>query len=243
VSFSFFQAAPLRRSRNTKQGAQLPVTPSQVVGDGSGENAVRFAESAGFLADLAHLVRENKLRNGMGGKLVGAGGLLAVLAGAAELADQNDDPLAEKIARAVGVTGGNLGGGLAGAMAGTAVGGPIGGVIGGVLGATGGGAAGKGIMSGLYGLVTNEDPQDKELSRMARQERLQQQLKLEAMKNAIPIQQELMRLKQADDFERLKMQLAVNKDYNFANTMNTAALNAQQDAATQQALMTQYLYS
>ena len=242
MSSNFFQAERARRLANTQQDAQLPVTPTEIVRDGSGANAGRFAESAGFLADLAHLVRENKLRNGMGVKLAGAGGLLAVLAGAAELVDQND-PLTKNIAEALGVTGGNLGGGLAGAMAGTAVGGPIGGVIGGVLGATGGGAAGKGIMSGLYGLVTNEDPQDKELSRMARQERLQQQLKLEAMKNAIPIQQELMRLKQADDFERLKMQAAVNKDYNFANTMNTAALNAQQDAATQQALMTQYLFS
>lgn len=195
-----------------------------------------MAKNPEFVKRLADIVSQNKF------KLAGAGGLLALLAGAAELADQND-PLTKNIAEALGVTGGNIGGGLAGAAAGTAMGGPIGGVIGGVLGATGGGAAGKGIMGGLYGLVTNEDPQDKELNRLARQERLQQQLKLEAMKNAIPVQQELMRLKQADDFERMKMQLAVNQQYNFSNTMNTAALNAQQDAATQQALMTQYLYS
>lgn len=240
MSSNFFQAERARRLANTQQGAQLPVTPTEIVRDGAGANAGRFADSAGFVAQLADLVRGNKF------KLAGAGGLLAALAGAAELADQND-PLTKNIAEALGVTGGNIAGGLAGAAAGAALGGgiasPITGLIGGILGATGGGAAGKGIMSGLYGLVTNEDPQDKELSRMARQERLQQQLKLEAMKNAIPIQQELMRLKQADDFERLKMQAAVNKDYNFANTMNTAALNAQQDAATQQALMTQYLYS
>lgn len=239
MSSSFFQAERARRLANTQQGTQLPVTPTEIVRDGSGANAGRFADSAGFVAQLADLVRGNKF------KLAGAGGLLAALAGAAELADQ-DDPLTKNIAEALGVTGGNLAGGLGGAAMGAAIGGPaapITGLIGGILGATGGGAAGKGIMSGLYGLVTNEDPQDKELSRMARQERLQQQLKLEAMKNAIPVQQELMRLKQADDFERLKMQAAVNKDYNFANTMNTAALNAQQDAATQQALMTQYLFS
>lgn len=221
---------------NAQPDAPRVVTPTEVVTDNSGANARRFAGGAEALAGLADVLRKNKF------KLAGAGGLLALLSGAAELADQND-PLTKNIAEALGVTGGNLGGGLAGAMAGTVMGGPIGGVIGGVLGATGGGAAGKGIMSGLYGLVTNEDPADAELRRQARQTRLQQQLQVEGMQKSLPIQEQLMRMKQADDFERLKMQLAVNKDYNFANTMNTAALNAQQDAATQQALMTQYLFS
>lgn len=233
-SFNDYTEQVLARRGNPGQLVAPPNNPPPTPPNGPAPG--RFADGAGFVAQLADLVRGNKF------KLAGAGGLLALLAGAAELTDQND-PVTKNLAEGGGIVAGNAGGGLLGAMAGTAIGGPIGGLIGGVLGATGGGAAGKGIMSGLYGLVTNEDPQDKELRRMAKQERLQQQLKLEAMKNAIPIQQELMRLKQANDFERLKMQAAVNKDYNFANTMNTAALNAQQDAATQQALMTQYLYS
>ncbi len=209
--------------------SQIPLSPVEVVGDSK-------AGSPQFVAQLAELVRGNKF------KLAGAGGLLAVLAGASELADQ-DDPLTKNIAEALAVTGGNLAGGLGGAAAGTAMGGPIGGVIGGILGATGGGAAGKGVMSGLYGLVTNEDPADAELRRLAKQARLEMALKKEGMQQMMPIQAELLKIKQADDFERLKMQLAVNKDYNFANTMNTAALNAQQDASMQQALMSQYLYS
>jgi hypothetical protein len=177
-----------------------------------------------------------------GGKLAGAGGLLAVLAGAAELADQ-DDPLSKNIAEALGLTGGNLAGGAAGAAAGMFLGGPVGAVIGGTLGATGGGAAGKGVMSGLYNLVTGEDPDDRKLELLAKQRRLEMALENEALQGQIPLMAEIAKLKQADDFERLKMQAAVNRDYNFANTMNTAALNAQQNAQVQQALLTQALFS
>ena len=72
---------------------------------------------------------------------------------------------------------------------------------------------------------------------------MQAELENEKLKSQLPIMAEVAKLKQADDFERLKMQAAVNRDYNFANTMNTAALNAQQNAQVQQALLTQALFS
>lgn len=230
-----------QRRRQTQRDQAIPVSPVEVVIDAASSAPAlgkggRAAGSSQFIEGLNNVVKNNKF------KLAGAGGLLALLAGAAELADQ-DDPLSKNIAEALGVTGGNLGGGLAGAAAGTFMGGPIGGVVGGILGATGGGAAGKGIMSGLYGLVTNEDPQDAELRRMARQARMEAELENEKLKSQLPIMAEIAKLKQADDFERLKMQAAVNRDYNFANTMNTAALNAQQNAQVQQALLTQALFS
>ena len=225
----------MQRRRQARPDSAVPLSPVEVVQAAAAGAPPRAAGSDNFLAGLNNVVKGNKF------KLAGAGGLLALLSGAAELADQ-DDPLTKNIAEALGVTGGNLGGGLAGAAAGTAIGGPVGGLIGGVLGATGAGAAGKGIMGGLYGLVTNEDPQDTELRRQARQARMQTDLENEKLKSQLPIMAEIAKLKQADDFERLKMQAAVNRDYNFANTMNTAALNAQQGAQVQQALLTQALF-
>jgi hypothetical protein len=230
-----------QRRRQAQQDAMIPLSPTELVTEAA-ERAKppgkggRFSGSQAFLDGLADKVRGNKF------KLAGAGGLLAVLAGAAELADQGD-PLSKNIAEALGLTGGNLAGGMAGAAAGTAMGGPVGGVIGGILGATGGGAAGKGAMTGLYNLVTGEDPDDRKLELLAKQRRLEMALENEALQGQIPLMAEIAKLKQADDFERLKMQAAVNRDYNFANTMNTAALNAQQNAQVQQALLTQALFS
>ncbi len=230
-----------RRVRQSQQGEGTPLSPVEIVIDAASASPPlgrggRVAGSNQFVQGLQEVVKNNKF------KLAGAGGLLAVLAGAAELADQ-DDPLSRNIAEALGLTGGNLAGGLAGAAAGTAMGGPVGGVIGGILGATGVGAAGKGVMGGLYNLVTDKDPQDRELKRLEKQRRLEMALENEALQGQIPLMAEIAKLKQADDFERLKMQAAVNRDYNFANTMNTAALNAQQNAQVQQALLTQALFS
>lgn len=230
-----------QRRRQAQQDAMIPLSPTELVTEAA-ERAKppgkggRVAGSNQFVRGLENVIKNNKF------KLAGAGGLLAVLAGAAELADQ-DDPLSKNIAEALGLTGGNLAGGAAGAAAGMFLGGPVGAVIGGTLGATGGGAAGKGVMSGLYNLVTDEDPQDRELNRLAKQRRLEMALENEALQGQIPLMAEIAKLKQADDFERLKMQAAVNRDYNFANTMNTAALNAQQNAQVQQALLTQALFS
>lgn len=198
---------------------------------------LRNAGSNKYVQQLAELVKGNK------GKLIGAGTLLSVLAGAAELTDQ-DDPLTKNIAEGVGTTGGSMAGAAAGTVIGGLVGGPLAPVtaaIGGLVGGTLGGGVGKGAMGGLYGLVTGESETDRALRAQAKAARLQTQLDVENAKAMTPIVADQMRIKLADDIQRMERDLAIRNEYNFSNTMNTSLLNAQQNHAAQQALLTQMM--
>ena len=194
-------------------------------------------------ADQKYVAQLQNAIKGSPGKLVGAGALLSILAGAAELADQ-DDPLTKNIAEGVGITGGGMAGAAGGAAIGAALGGPLAPItalIGAGIGGTFGSGAGKGAMGGLYNLVANEDENDKELRRQMRAQRMQTQMDVERAKAMSPVLADQMRIKLADDIQRMERELAVKNDYNYANMLNTASLNSQQNHANQMALLTQYM--
>lgn len=232
----YLQGEMQRRRANVPQDVAV-----EVLGPAAAETGLRAglrnAGSNQYVQKLANLVQGNK------GKLVGAGTLLSVLAGAAELADQ-DDPLTKNIAEGVGITGGSMAGATAGAMIGGLVGGPLAPVtaaIGGLIGGTMGGGVGKGTMGGLYSLVTGESDADRQLRDQAKAARLQTQLDVESAKAMTPIVADQMRVKLADDIQRMERDLAIRNEYNFANTLNTSLLNAQNNHAAQQALLTQMM--
>ena len=195
------------------------------------------------VADQKYVAQLQNAIKGSPGRLVGASALLSILAGAAELADQ-DDPLTKNIAEGVGVAGGGMAGAAGGAAIGAALGGPLAPItalIGAGIGGTWGSGAGKGVMGGLYNVVANEDPQDKELRRQMRAQRMQTQMDVERAKTMSPVIADQMRIKLADDIQRMERELAVKNDYNYANMLNTASLNSQQNHANQMALLTQYM--
>lgn len=229
-----------RRSAQPAGASRIPLSPTQVVQGGRGAGALPMAGSEGFLKELAGKVAGNKVR------LAGASGLLALLAGASELADQND-PLSRNVAEAVGVTGGGVSGAALGGLIGAAMGGgvlsPITGLAGAAIGGLIGSNAGKGVSAGLYDLVANESPEDRAMRKAAAQERLNIQLAVERQQALAPLQADLLKIKQADDFERLTRQLEAQERYNYSNTLNTAMLNNAQTDAAQRALMSQYLFS
>jgi hypothetical protein len=228
-----------RLQRPQSEPAQAAIT--QVLPAAGGEvglNALlRKAADQKYVAQLQNAIK------GSPGRLVGAGALLSILAGATELADQ-DDPLAKNIAEGVGVAGGGMASAAAGAAIGGALGGPLAPVtalIGAGIGGTLGSGVGKGVMGGLYDLVANEDPQDKELRRQMRARRMETQMDVERAKAMSPVLADQMRIKLADDIQRMERELAVKNDYNYANMLNTASLNSQQNHANQMALLTQYM--
>jgi hypothetical protein len=239
-SQQFLQKEMQRR----QAGAQSPPAQAaitQVLPPVAGEvglNALlRKAADQKYVAQLQNAIK------GSPGKLVGAGALLSILAGAAELADQGD-PLAKNIAEGVGITGGGMAGAAAGAAIGGALGGPLAPItalIGAGIGGTFGSGAGKGAMGGLYNLVANEDENDKKLRRQMRAQRMQTQMDVEREKAMSPVIADQMRIKLADDIQRMERELAVKNDYNYANMLNTASLNSQQNHANQLALLTQYM--
>lgn len=225
-----------RRRASVPQDVAVEVLAPVAAEAGLGAG-LRNAGSNRYVQELAELVKGNK------GKLIGAGTLLSVLAGAAELADQ-DDPLTKNIAEGFGTTGGSMAGAAAGTVIGGLVGGPLAPVtaaIGGLVGGTLGGGVGKGAMGGLYDLVTGESENDRKLRDQAKAARLQTQLDVENAKAMTPIVADQMRIKLADDIQRMERDLAIRNEYNFSNTLNTSLLNAQQNNAAQQALLTQLM--
>ena len=61
------------------------------------------------------------------------------------------------------------------------------------------------------------------------------------MQSRIPIMKDTMAIKRADDFARGERTLRVQNDYNYANALNQAMINAQQQAATQELALTQFM--
>lgn len=236
-----FLQSEMQRRQAGAQSAPAQAAITQVLPPAAAEvglNALlRKAADQKYVAQLQNAIK------GSPGKLVGAGALLSILAGAAELADQ-DDPLTKNIAEGVGITGGGMAGAAAGAAIGGALGGPLAPItalIGAGIGGTFGSGAGKGAMGGLYNLVANEDENDKELRRQMRAQRMQTQMDVERAKAMSPVLADQMRIKLADDIQRMERELAVKNDYNYANMLNTASLNSQQNHANQMALLTQYM--
>ena len=199
------------------------------------------AANAAILPGLA----KNGLRIGA------AGGILGLLSAGAEFAD-TDDPFMRNAAQA----GGNLGGGLAGAGAGAALGTAIlpgiGTVAGGVLGGMFGAGAGSNIAGGLYDTITDVSPEDRARQQAIKQANLnnklalqqaatQRQIMVDDLQARIPLMKDVMAMKRADDMQRAERDLRINNDYNYANALNQALLNAQAQRGTQELALTQYM--
>ena len=176
------------------------------------------------------------------GKLAGAGGLLAALGAASEFAD-TDDPIARNASEAAG----NLTGGLGMGALGTAIGGltlgPVGALAGGALLGSLGSGLGSDIAGGLYDAINQESPEDRELEKLRKQRDLERQMTVADRQAMMPLEKQALEIKRADDIARMERNLAVQNDYNFANTLNTSLLNGQQNAAAQQAALSAYLFS
>ena len=185
---------------------------------------------------VSSFVKNNKL------KLAGAGGLLAALGAASEFAD-TDDPIARNASEAAG----NLTGGLGMGALGTAIGGltlgPVGALAGGTLLGSLGSGLGSDIAGGLYDAINQESPEDRELENLRKQRDLERQMSVADRQAMMPLEKQALEIKRADDIARMERNLAVQNDYNFANTLNTSLLNGQQNAAAQQAALSAYLFS
>ena len=187
-------------------------------------------------------------KNGL--KLAGAGGILSVLSAASEFAD--DDPIARNAAQAAGNLAGGWGGVAGGATLGTMVLPGVGTVVGAGLGGLFGTAAGSNIAGGVYDFVTGQSDEDRLRDQMVKDANLKQKLALqqaatqrqvmvdnrEAM---MPFVKDGLAVKREDDFARGERDLRIQNDYNYANALNQAMLQAQNNNNIQELALTQYM--
>ena len=180
----------------------------------------------------------NLLKNS--GRLAAGTGALALIGAATEFADP-DDPVLRNAAQAAGNGVGTLGGVAAGATIGTAVLPGLGTVIGGLGGGFFGSQAGSGIAGGIYDLMANETPQERARKNMIKDAATRRQIAVEDATARLPIVADMMDIKRADAFERAERELKIQNEYNFANSINQAMLNAQQQATMEDIAMTQFM--
>lgn len=188
-------------------------------------------------------------KNGL--KLAGAGGILSVLSAAGEFADE-DDPLARNASQAVG----NFAGGWGGAAGGAALGTMVLPGIGTAIGAIGGGILGTGVGSniggGIYDAVTGQSDEDRLRDQRVRDANLNNKLLLQAAATrrqidvaskeaAMPFIRDGLAVKREDDFARGERDLRIQNDYNYANALNQAMLQAQNNNNIQELALTQYM--
>jgi len=188
---------------------------------------------------------------GKGGKILAGGGILSALAAAGELADE-DDPFARNVAQAAGNLAGGWGGAATGAALGTAILPGFGTVLGGIGGGIFGSMTGSNVAGGIYDTVTDVSPEDRRQQQIIKEANLknklalqqaatQRQITVDDLQSRIPIMKDTMAIKRADDFARGERTLRVQNDYNYANALNQAMINAQQQAATQELALTQFM--
>ena len=187
-------------------------------------------------------------KNGL--KLAGAGGILSVLSAASEFAD--DDPIARNAAQAAGNLAGGWGGVAGGATLGTMVLPGIGTVIGGITGGIVGTDTGSKIAGGIYDFVTGESEEDRARDKLVKEANLKQKLALQQAATErqitvsnrealMPFIKDGLAIKREDDFARGERDLRVQNDYNYANALNQAMLQAQNNNNIQELALTQYM--
>jgi len=174
------------------------------------------------------------------GRLAAGSGALALIGAATEFADP-DDPVLRNAAQAAGNFGGTLGGVGAGAALGTAILPGIGTVIGGTLGGYFGSRGGSGLGGGIYDLVTNETPEARNRKNRIRDAAVDRQIAVADEEAMMPLLKQAMEVKRADQFARAERDLAIQNEYNFANAVNQAMLNGQQQRSLQNLALTQYM--
>lgn len=174
------------------------------------------------------------------GRLAAGTGALALLGAATEFADP-DDPVLRNAAQAAGNFGGTLAGVGGGAALGTAILPGIGTVIGGIGGGIVGSQGGSGLAGGIYDLMANESPEERRRKNALKDAAVQRQIAVDDAMAQIPITADVMDIKRNDAFQRAERELRVQNEYNYANAVNQAMLNAQQQASLQNLALTQYM--
>jgi len=179
-----------------------------------------------------------------GGKLAGLGILTAILGGAAELADSKDT-LATNVAEGVGFTTGTLGGMAAGAAAGAALTGPLaplGALAGATIAGALGGTAGKGLLGTVANAIQGISPEDRELNQRLQGSRAEGRLRLEQMRESLPVMEQYLAVKRDDDIRRLGTQVGATNDVNFASALNAMLVNRGNQADVQMREMNRGLF-
>jgi len=180
----------------------------------------------------------NLLRNG--GRLAAGTGALALIGAAQEFADP-DDPVLRNAAQATGNFGGGLGGAASGALLGSAILPGVGTLVGAGLGGFFGSQAGSGLGGGIYDLLANETPEERARRNMIKDAATRRQIAVDDATAQIPIMADALELKRNDAFQRAERELKIQNEYNYANSVNQAMLNAQQQSNLQNLALTQFM--
>ena len=178
------------------------------------------------------------LLRGNAGRLVAGTGVLSALAAAGEFADA-DDPLLRNASQAAGNFGGGLAGAAGGAALGTAILPGIGTAIGGVVGGISGSGLGSNIGGGVYDMFNNTSPEQRARDQMVKNAAVQRNIAMDDVKAQMLMQKDAMLMKRNDDFARQDRDLQVQNEYNYANMINQAVVNSQQNASMQQLAIAQ----
>ena len=154
-------------------------------------------------------------------KAAGAGGLLAILAAAAELADAKD-PLQKNLIEAGGNLTGGLGLGALGAAGGGLILGPPGALIGGALGSMAGSRFGSGLGSSIYNQLFNSEEAQYAKDQLRQRDAMQMRLDEAQLRAALRDQILDNALERQKDYElnRLANQQALNRQAMQAATID-----------------------
>lgn len=169
-----------------------------------------------------------------------------------EMTDE-DDPVVRNAMQSVGAVGGGISGQMLGTYLGGILGAPFGGVpgaaigagigrfAGGALGTYLGSDIGKSVLGGVYDMLAGETPESRAEKKYLSQQRTITKAQAERLQTLAPIADKMAQMADARSINVARRNAEIAADMNMYNTMNASALNAQQNAAQQQALMIQGL--
>ena len=158
------------------------------------------------------------------GKIASGTAIGTILGAAGEFGD--DDPIGRNVAEAGGNVAGNLGGLGAGILLGTPFG-PIGQAVLGTAGAIYGADKLSDAAGGIYDAVVGESQGDRERKKRIKDAAVLREIEADNFKQQLLAMSDLAKLKRADDFARADRNLELQNEYNYANALNQAMINAQ----------------
>lgn len=165
-----------------------------------------------------------------------------------EFAD--DDPVLRNTGQSVGLVGGGLAGQKIGAVLGGILGMPFGGpvgssvgaLIGGGLGTMAGSQLGSNVLGGVYDAIAGESEDERARRKFLENERIKTKAAAERMQALSPIADKIAQMADARAINVARRNAEIAADMNMYNSLSASRLNAQQNAAQQQALMMQNLF-
>ena len=160
----------------------------------------------------------------------------------------DDDPVLRNTGQSVGLVGGGLAGQKIGAVIGGILGTPLGpvgtglgAVIGGGLGTMAGSQLGSNVLGGVYDAIAGESEEDRAQRKFLENERVKTKAAAERMQALSPIADKIAQMADARAINVARRNAEIAADMNMFNSLSASRLNAQQNAAQQQALMMQNL--